>query len=95
VGKMAEDKLPMAKIKVAPDVCSYADEEHMKLNLEVSIPRVIRLRMHDDSFYLSETRKDFEYVTTMAFCCPVKARRATTKCEDGLLKIGVPFKGTV
>ena len=94
---MTEEKLPMARVRSAPDVCSYADQEHMKLNLEVSLPGVkksdIRLKMHDDSFNLSADRGDeIEYVTTMAFCCPVKASRAKSSYENGLLKIEIPFK---
>ena len=92
------DKLPMANIKRAAEVCSYVDEEHARLNLEVSLPGVkredISLRMHDDSFNLSATRKDdnIEYVTTGAFCCPVSSKQAKAHYENGLLKIEIPFK---
>ena len=93
---MAEEKLPMAKIKRAAEVCSYVDEEHSKLNMEVSLPGVrkgdISLKMHDDSFNLSAPREDVEFVTSLAFCCPVKAKDAEAHYEDGLLKITVPFK---
>ena len=93
---MAGEKLPMAKMKVSAEVCSYVDDEHSELHLEISIPGVkreeIRLKMQEDSFSLSAPRENFEYATAMAFCCPVKAREAKATYNDGLLKIEVPFK---
>ncbi len=93
---MAEEKLPMAKLKRAAEVCSFVDEENAKLNVEVSLPGVkksdIHLKMLDDSFNLSAPRDDIEFVTALAFCCPVRAKDAKANYEDGLLKIEVPFK---
>ena len=89
-------KLPMARMKVPAEVCSYIDDERSELHVEISTPGVkreeIRLRMHDDSFNLSAPREDFEYATAMAFCCPVKAKEAKATYQDGLLKIEVPFR---
>jgi len=84
------------KIRVAPEVCSYVDDEHTKLTLEISIPGVekenIKLKMHDDSFSLAAPRDETEYVTTLSFCCPVDPAAAEAAYENGLLTVEVPFK---
>lgn len=86
------------RIKVAPEVCSFVDDDHTKLTIEIALPGVkkedIKLKMHEDSFNISAPREDSntEYVTTLALCCPVKPDKADAKYENGLLRIEVPFK---
>lgn len=93
---MAGEKLPMAKTKVPAEVCSYVDEEHNTLHLEISVPGVkredIKMKMYDDSFNVTAPRADFEYATMMSFCCPVKPGEAKAEYRDGLLKVEVPLK---
>jgi HSP20 family protein len=97
---MTNEKLPMARVRTAPDICSFVDEKSQNLHLEISLPGVrkeeVQLRMYDDSFNLAAPRgEDIEYVTTMAFCCPVKAEDAKAQYENGLLRIEVPFKNSM
>ena len=84
------------KTRVSPDMYAYVDENHTKINLEIALPGVkkedITLKMHEDSFNLSASRADFEYVTALSFYCPVRLEKAEAKYEDGLLTVEVPFK---
>ena len=84
------------KVKLNPNIFSYPDFEHAQLHMEISLGGMkredITLKMHDDSFYLRVPGDDFEYVASMAFCCPVNAKEAKAKFENGLLKVVVPFK---
>ncbi|MGC8839704.1 MAG: nitroreductase family protein [Anaerolineae bacterium] len=95
-----EEGLAMAeeKIRVAPEVCAFVDDDHTTLTLEISLPGVekdsINLRMHADSFALSAPRQgtNIEYVAAVAFCCPVKPEEAEAVYENGLLRVVVPFR---
>jgi HSP20 family molecular chaperone IbpA len=84
------------RIKIAPELTAYVDDDHTMLTMEVAIPGVpkdqINLKMHEDSFSLSAPMEDMEYTTAFSFCCPVKPDAAKAKYENGLLKIEVPFK---
>jgi HSP20 family protein len=89
--KMANDKL-----KMAADVCSYVDDTDSAIHLEICIPGVkkenINLKLLDESYSLFATRDDFDYVSTAAFCCPVKAQAAKASYENGVLKVSIPLK---
>lgn len=85
-----------ARVRVTPNLCAHVDDRHTKLTLEISLPGVqkenISLTMHEDSFALTASREDIEYVTVSSLCCPVKPHEAKAKYEDGLLKVEVPFR---
>ena len=82
--------------KVSAELCSYVDEEKCMLNFEISIPGVkkedIVLKLLDDGFCMTAPKDDIDYVTSGTFCCPVKAGDAKATYDNGLLKVGVPFK---
>jgi HSP20 family protein len=84
------------RLKVTPDIVSYADDCHAVLTIEIALPGVnkedIRLKLHDDSMYLVAPHDDLDYVTTLSFCCPVDPQGAKASFVNGLLKLVVPFK---
>jgi len=93
---MMSETETVERIRVAPEVCSYVDDEHSELNIEISLPGVrkedIDLKMHDDSLNLSAPRQDIQFVATIAFCCPVNPDQANAEYDNGLLRIKAPFK---
>ncbi len=84
------------KRMVSPNICAWADDEHNKYHIEITLPGVeknsIFLKMHGDSFFIKRETEELVYVGSYAICCPVKATEAKAKYKNGLLKIDVPFK---
>jgi HSP20 family molecular chaperone IbpA len=90
---MSEEK---ERIIISPSICGWADEDHKTYKIEVELPGVeketIKLRMHDDSFFLKGETENVVYVGSYAVCCPVKPDEAKATYKNGLLKVEVPFK---
>ena len=84
------------KVKLAPNIFSYPDFERSELHMEISLGGVkkedITLKVQDESFYIRAPQDDFEYVTSMRFCCPVKGIDTKATFENGILKVIIPFK---
>ncbi len=82
--------------RIAPEVCSYVDDEHQSLSVEVTLPGVekadIEAKIREDGMTLQAPRGEILYSTTLTFCCPVSAEEAAATYENGLLKIEIPFK---
>ena len=80
----------------APDVCMYPDDKHESYHIEIQLPGVekekIRLKMHEDSFFISGEAEDTIYVGSYAVCCPIDPAKAKATYKNGLLKVDVPFK---
>jgi HSP20 family molecular chaperone IbpA len=88
--------MPEKRIRVAPRITAYADEEKHKLVVEFSIPGAptdtIDLKILPDSVHLTAPAKDIEYVSALPLAWPVKPDKAEAIYEHGLLRIEVPFK---
>jgi HSP20 family protein len=92
---MTEERKEIRR-RIAAEPCTYVNEDNSTLHLEFTIPGVkredIKLKLQDDSFFLSALREDTEYVSTGTFCCPVKTADSKATYENGLLKVYIPFK---
>ena len=89
--------MPETRIRIAPNTTvAYADEETRKLVVEFAIPGAptdtIDLKILADSVHLTAPARDIEYVSSLALAWPVKPDKAEAICENGLLRIEVPFK---
>jgi HSP20 family molecular chaperone IbpA len=83
------------KFLMSPEVCSYADDESASYKIEIQLPGVekesIKLKMHEDSFFIKGETDDTIYIGSYGICCPVKPEEAKATYKQGLLKIEVPF----
>jgi HSP20 family molecular chaperone IbpA len=84
------------KFVTSPEVCSWADDDSTSYKIEIQLPGVekesIKLKMHDDSFFIKGETEDTIYIGSFSICCPVKPEEAKATYNQGLLKINVPFK---
>ncbi len=84
------------KYLMAPEICSWADDESETYKIEIQLPGAekdsIKLKMHDDSFFIKGETDDTIYIGTYSICCPVKPEEAKAVYKQGLLKIEVPFR---
>jgi HSP20 family molecular chaperone IbpA len=84
------------RTRVAPEICSSTDDDLGVLSIEIQIPGVrkedIVLKVRDDGLSLLAPRDDFDFSTTLAFCCPVNPDGVEAHYESGLLRISAPFR---
>ena len=83
------------KFIMSPELCSWADDETASYKIEIQLPGVekdaIKLKMHDDSFFIKGETEDTIYIGSYSICCPVKPEETKATYNQGLLKIEVPF----
>ena len=84
------------KFLMSPDVCSWANDETEKYHFEITLPGVekdtIKLKIHEDSFFVKGETEKTIYIGSYAICCPVKPEETKAVYKNGILKIEVPFK---
>ena len=87
------------KFLMAPEVCSWADDEKEVYKIEIQLPGVekdeIKLKMHDDSFFIKGETEDTIYIGSYTICCLIVPEETKAVYNQGLLKIEVPFKEPV
>ena len=73
----------------------WPDDEHGSYHIEITLPGVeketIKLKMHEDSFFIKGETDDIVYIGSYATCCDVEPEKAKAIYKNGLLKIDVPF----
>ena len=93
--KLSETK-ETEKFLTSPEVCSWVDDADNTYKIEIQLPGAekdtIKLKMHDDSFFIKGESEDNIYIGSYGICCPIKPEEAKAIYKNGLLKIEVPFK---
>ncbi len=83
------------KIYLSPEIYMYPNDEHNTYQIRIALPGVdkknIKLKMHEDSFFIKAESDDTIYIGSYSVCCPIDAHRVKADYKNGLLKIEVPF----
>jgi HSP20 family protein len=86
----------MVDVVLYPRIIAMPDENHENLHIEIELPGVeregIKLRMHEDSFFVRAEKEDVRYVGSYAICCPVDYEQAKAEYKNGLLTVDVPYR---
>ena len=82
--------------RVFPDMTSRIDYENRKIEVEVSLPGVVKqnieLKVLPTWFHLKANRNHIEYGANQCFGKKVIPEKTTAKYENGLLKITAHIK---
>jgi HSP20 family molecular chaperone IbpA len=93
---MEDDFMSEEEVKISPALLAYPDENHDNLIIEIELPRVkkenVKVKIHEDSFYITATKEGTQYIGSYAVCCPVVPEKAKATYENGLLRVAVPYK---
>jgi HSP20 family molecular chaperone IbpA len=99
VKEITKEEKKEDKFVISPEVCSWADDETEVYKIEIQLPGVekeaIKLKMHEDSFFIKGETDDTIYIGSYGICCPVIPDETKAVYHQGLLKIEVPFKESV
>ncbi|MBN1800014.1 MAG: Hsp20/alpha crystallin family protein [Candidatus Lokiarchaeota archaeon] len=86
-----ESKKPV----LAPEMCSWTSEDDLYTIIEIVLPGVekdtIKLRMNEETVFVTGESDDVRYVGGYGLCCPVAAEKAHSTYKNGLLRVEVPF----
>ncbi|MBN2620249.1 Hsp20/alpha crystallin family protein [candidate division WOR-3 bacterium] len=84
------------KKKIEPELCTYLDDSHTTITIEIVLPGVprdnIKLRVNSRCLLLVAISDDADYTTYVPFIYPVRANRAQANFEHGLLRVHVPLR---
>jgi HSP20 family protein len=83
-------------IMLTPVMQMYPDDRYENLLIELILPGIekkdISFKLDENSFYLVANKEGVKYVASYSTCCPVDAKKAIAKYENGILKVTVPYQ---
>lgn len=79
-----------------PEIIAWTDDEHVNYKIEIKLPGVeqdtIKLKMHEDSFFIKGETEDTVFIGSYSVCCEISPEKAKATYKNGLLKVEVPFR---